>query len=289
MNKAAEMQTVVEMTRSIPCAPAILPKLLKLTEGSAADIGELETLITMDTGLATSVLRTANSAYFGNASRCDNIADAVLRLGSKTLYRIAANTLTGRWLVHPLRGYGWEPGDLCRHSLCVAICAEVFAGMTNLADTSTAYTAGLIHDLGKFALAYANLSALDDVASRVPNEYATWREAETAILGYDSSQVTKALLENWGFPPAFISVGFYYQSPSLAPEVDKPLVTLIHAAKHAASQLGYGVGADGYYYEPDEKCLAEAGFTEDQMEAALPEILSSMQRFVAPDGAIHFN
>jgi len=82
MNKAAEMQTVVEMTRSIPCAPAILPKLLKLTEGSAADIGELETLITMDTGLATSVLRTANSAYFGNASRCDNIADAVLRLAS---------------------------------------------------------------------------------------------------------------------------------------------------------------------------------------------------------------
>ena len=258
MNKASEMQAVVEMTRSIPCAPAILPKLLQLTEGSAADIGELETLITMDTGLATSVLRTAN-------------------------------TLTGRWLVHPLRGYGWEPGDLCRHSLCVAICAEVFAGMTNLADTSTAYTAGLIHDLGKFALAYANLSALDDVASRVPNEYATWREAETAILGYDSSQVTKALLENWGFPSAFISVGFYYQSPSLAPDVDKPLVTLIHAAKHAASQLGYGVGADGYYYEPDEKCLTEAGFTEDQMEAALPEILSSMQRFVAPDGVIHFN
>jgi len=189
MNKASEMQAVVEMTRSIPCAPAILPKLLKLTEGSAADIGELETLITMDTGLATSVLRTANSAYFGNASRCDNIADAVLRLGSKTLYRIAANTLTGRWLVHPLRGYGWEPGDLCRHSLCVAICAEVFAGMTNLADTSTAYTAGLIHDLGKFALAYANLSALDDVASRVPNEYATWREAETAILGGDPSDL----------------------------------------------------------------------------------------------------
>jgi hypothetical protein len=25
------------------------------------------------------------------------------------------------------------------------------------------------------------------------------------------------------------------------------------------------------------------------MEAALPEILSSMQRFVAPDGVVHFN
>jgi hypothetical protein len=35
--------------------------------------------------------------------------------------------------------------------------------------------------------------------------------------------------------------------------------------------------------------LAEAGFTEEQMDAALPEILSAMQRFVAPDGQIHFN
>ncbi|MCX6963300.1 MAG: HDOD domain-containing protein, partial [Verrucomicrobia bacterium] len=248
----------------------------------------LETLITMDTGLATSVLRTANSAYFGNASRCDNIADAVLRLGSKTLYRIAANTLTGRWLVHPLRGYGWEPGDLCRHSLCVAICAEVFAGMTNLADTSTAYTAGLIHDLGKFALAYANLSALDEVASRVPNEYATWREAETAILGYDSSQVTKALLENWGFPSTFVSVGQFYQTPSECPDSERKIATLIHAAKHVATQIGYGVGVDGFYYEPDEDALKEVGFKDDEMDAAIPEILATIQRFISPSGEIRF-
>jgi HD-like signal output (HDOD) protein len=288
MKAAADIQTVVEMTRSIPCAPAILPKLLKLTEGSAADIGELETLISLDTGLATNVLRTANSAYFSNTQRCENIADAILRLGSKTLYRIAASTLTGRWLVHPVRGYGWEPGDLCRHSLCVAICAEAFAKTTHLADASTAYTAGLIHDLGKFALAYANFSALDEIANRVPDEFPSWREAEMAVLGFDSAEVTKLLLKNWGFPQNIVSVGFYYQTPSRAPEEDRGLVTLVHAAKHVATQLGYGVGADGFYCDPDEEALQAAGFKDEEMDAAIPEILATIQRFISPEGEVHF-
>lgn len=288
MKSAADIQTVVEMTRSIPCAPAILPKLLKLTEGGAADIGELEMLISMDTGLATNVLRTANSAYFANTQRCENISDAVLRLGSKTLYRIAATTLTGHWLVHPVRGYGWEPGDLCRHSLCVAICAEAFAKTTHLADPSTAYTAGLIHDLGKFALAYANFSALDEIATRVPDEYPSWREAEMAVLGFDSAEVTKLLLKNWGFPQNFISVGFHYQTPSQAPDEDRNLVTLIHAAKHVATQLGYGVGADGFYCDPDESALEAAGFKDEEMDAAIPEILATIQRFITPEGELNF-
>jgi HD-like signal output (HDOD) protein len=288
MKSVADFQTVVEMTRSIPCAPAILPKLLKLTEGSASDLGELETLISLDTGLATSVLRTANSAYFGGTQRCDNIADAILRLGSKTLYRIAATTLTGRWLVHPVRGYGWEPGDLCRHSLCVAICAETFAKASRLADAATAYTAGLIHDLGKFALAYANFSTLDEIAHRVPDEFSSWREAELAILGYDSAQVTKALLENWGFPAKFVSVGFFYQTPSEAPDEHRQLVILIHAAKHVATQLGYGVGIDGFYTDPDEEALKAAGFKESEMDAAIPEILATIQKFISPAGEINF-
>jgi HD-like signal output (HDOD) protein len=288
MKAAADIETVVEMTRSIPCAPAILPKLLKLTEGSSSDLGELEMLISLDTGLATSVLRTANSAYFGGTQRCDNISDAILRLGSKTLYRIAATTLTGRWLVHPVRGFGWEPGDLCRHSLCVAICAETFAKSSRLADASTAYTAGLIHDLGKFALAYANFSTLDEIASRVPDEFPTWREAELAILGYDSAQVTKALLENWGFPPLFVSVGFFHQNPSEAPTEHQQIVTLIHAAKHVATQLGFGVGIDGFYADPDEDALKKAGFKEAELDAAIPEILATIQKFISPGGEINF-
>ena len=108
------------------------------------------------------------------------------------------------------------------------------------------------------------------------------------ILGFESTQVTKALLENWGFPSIFVSVGYYYQTPSESPDAERKIVTLIHAAKHVATQLGYGVGVDGFYYEPDEDALKEVGFNEEEMDAAIPEILTTIQRFITPSGEIRF-
>jgi hypothetical protein len=83
-------------------------------------------------------------------------------------------------------------------------------------------------------------------------------------------------------------VGYYYQIPTEATEEERKIVTLIHAAKHVATQLGYGVGVDGFYYEPDEVALKEAGFKDAEMDAAIPEILATVQRFISPTGEIRF-
>jgi hypothetical protein len=83
-------------------------------------------------------------------------------------------------------------------------------------------------------------------------------------------------------------VGFHYQTPSQAPEEHRNLATLIHASKHVATQLGYGVGIDGYYTDPDEEALKKAGFKEAELDAAIPEILQTIQRFINPAGEINF-
>ena len=68
MSRHARLEAVVDMTDSIPCAPLILPKLQRLLHGTHATTQELQSLIELDPGLATSVLRMANSAYFGSTS-----------------------------------------------------------------------------------------------------------------------------------------------------------------------------------------------------------------------------
>ena len=37
------------------------------------------------------------------------IAEAVMRLGSKEIYRLAALSLAGRWMSFPVGGFLWEP------------------------------------------------------------------------------------------------------------------------------------------------------------------------------------
>jgi hypothetical protein len=40
--------------------------------------------------------------------------------------------------------------------------------------------------------------------------------------------------------------------------------------------------------EPDEAALLEAGFKEEEMAAAIPEILATIQKFISPTGQIRF-
>jgi HD-like signal output (HDOD) protein len=186
-------------------------------------------------------------------------------------------------LNQPIQGYGWEAGDLCRSSLCVAVSCEILARVTGAAPREIAYTAGLIHDVGKLALAYTCSDALAEVLRSVPEKYATWEEAEKAVLGFPSSEVSKKLLQRWGFGHGLIEVAANHLHPSRAGDEDRGLVTVVHAAKHLAAQLGYGVGADGFYYEVDEAALEEQHFQEETIQSCIPEVIDRMEQLVAPD------
>jgi len=48
------------------------------------------------------------------------------------------------------------------------------------------------------------------------------------------------------------------------------------------------VGADGFYCDPDESALEAAGFKDEEMDAAIPEILATIQRFITPEGELNF-
>lgn len=286
MSKHARLDAVVEMTTSIPYAPLILPKLHRSLLGSYVTTQELQSIIELDPGLATSVLRMANSAYFGRNQKCESISNAILRLGTAALSRLTVTSQAGNWLNQPVKGYGWEHGDLCRHSLCVAVTSEVLSLSIGVADPGVAYTAGLIHDVGKLALAYANSEGLAEVGQLVPAPYPTWEEAEKAIFGYCSADVSCKLLQRWGLPPTLVEVATCYLHPSRAGAQNLALVTTVHAAKNLATELGYGVGMDGFYFEVDEAALTSLDFTAEKLQACVPAIVERMDDMVSPDGAI---
>lgn len=285
-SKHTSLAAVVEMMDSIPCTPSVLPKLQQSLAGEYVSTQKLQSIIELDAGLATSVLRMANSAYFMGEQKCESITDAILRLGTMALSRLAATSQAGKWLNQPVQGYGWESGDLCRHSLCVAVTAEILSKEYGTASPDIAYTAGLIHDVGKMALAYANGLLLSEVLKLVPTPHLTWEAAEIDVLGYSSADVTMKMLQRWGFSHALVEAGAYYPHPSKSSEEYRSLVTTIHAAKSMTITLGYGVGVDGFYFEVDEKSLHEAGFTEEKLESCVPTILDRMDAMITPEGEI---
>lgn len=221
----------------------------------------------VDAALAAATLRLANSAYFNTGEPITTVADAVLRLGHRELYRLAALALVSRW-EKGANGRG-GPGDFCRHALCTALAAEVLAESSEKIDPQTAYTAGLICDLGKLAVAHACGSFFPALRAYCEANRCAWSLAEKELLGYSHAEVGAELLKGWKFPGLLVTAAEFCECPALAPVDALPLLAHLHAAKYVATSFGPGVAEDGFLFELDSNFLVEWGFTSELLEEAM--------------------
>ncbi len=282
---AVPLSEIVKRAGALPSAPWLLPKLMEQLADADADADQIEALIKMDSGLASGTLRLANSAYFNNAMHCDSLNDAIVRLGFREIYRLATTKIASAWLSNQLDGYGWEPGDLYRHSLTVAVAADQLAKQTGTVEPEIAYTAGLLHDVGKLALAFVCADQFEDVRRFQSQQHCPWRLAEQQVFGYDHTDVAGQLLESWDFPQNLVEVVRYYPRPGAATEEFSALVTHIHGAKHIALCLGTGVGEDGFQAELDEEALRAAGITPEMTESVVPTVVELSSKLLHPQAA----
>ena len=270
------LEKVCDAALRLPCAPSLLPRLALALQSDSSSSQEIERLISLDPSLAASTLRLANSAAMSRR-KVDTVEEAVFRLGAKEIYRLAALALVSRWENTLGGGLRWNPGDFSRHSLCTAIAAEVLAGTTERIDPQLAYTAGLVCDLGKLALAHSCGDFYNAVRTCIEQTKCTWEQAERTVMGYHHGDAGTRLLKAWRFPDIFIlSVEHQFQ-PTNAPQVALPLLAHLHAAKYLAAAMGPGVMEESFKSIVHGAFLKEWGFTSETLEAAMPIVLERAQ------------
>jgi HD-like signal output (HDOD) protein len=263
------IEEVAERALRLPCAPALLPRLILALDSPNTTADDIADLITVDPGLAASTLRLANSAYFGANQRAENLSQAVVRLGQQELFRLAALALVSRWETGVGKG---EAGDFSRHALCTALGAEVLAERMDRVSPQTAYTSGLLCDLGKLALTHTCEDFFPAIRAYAMANNCVWTDAETAVLGFNNVQVGARLLTAWNFPPVLVAVAENYLNPLEAPEDALPLIANLQAAKFVAISFGPGVSDEGFLVELDSNFMLEWGFTPELLEEAMPVV-----------------
>ena len=270
---------ICEQALRLPCSPALLPRLAAALQREDCTAGEIEAIIVLDPPLAGATLRLANSVFFGGGSeaRVSTPAEAVVRLGQRQVYRLAALVLVERWERLVPRGLSWEPGDFCRHALCTGLAAEVLAEKTGRVDPATAYTAGLLCDLGKLALAHACANFYPAVRACCEEIRCTWEEAEQNVLGCHHTEISGRLLREWRFPEDLSLAAEFQSRPTEAPAPALPLLAHLHAAKYLATALGPGVAEDGFLITLHGEFLEAAGFTSHLLEEVMPELMLRAQ------------
>lgn len=274
------IDNVCEQARQIPCSPQVLPEALRILDCETAGIDVLQQLIMRDTALSSAVLKMANSVFFKRGQQCDTIGDAVLRLGFLQTYRVLVTVAGGRWGTFDVDAFGWSPGDFCRHSLAVGVGAQLVARDTGVCRTELAYTADLIHDVGKLALAYAGAEAIHAVKAHQQAHGDDWLASEAACLRFTHAEISERLLTAWQFPPNLVAVGRWYAYPDQAPAEHRPLLDVVHVSKHLAIQLGIGLGMDAFWTHLDTRSVEALGLTEEGLRDYLPMVADELSRLL---------
>ena len=271
------LDEVCTLALRLPCSPVLLPRLIGALQQEDSTAADIEAVIRLDSALAASTLRLANSAALGGARVVESVEEAIVRLGSREIYRLAALALVNRWEASQGNVLTGGPGDFSRHSLCVAVAAELLAEMTEKIDPQAAYTAGLVSGLGKLALAYACGSFYPAIRELCTSKQMTRSQAEKTVLGYDQAEAGTRLLRVWRFPPHLTLAVEFQSQPTAAPVAAQPLIAHLHAAQYMATALGPGVAEEGFYIALHGQFLAQHGFTGELLEVLMPDLVQRAQ------------
>ena len=188
---------------NLPPFPGVALRVLQLMSNDDVGFRELTALISSDMALSSEILRLANSALFCFRSEIRGILQAAVLLG---LQRVKALALTVSMRVYLTDVLAIPALRACwRHSLATAFIAEEVAGISHM-EKDAAYTAGLLHDIGRLALAVIRPVQYASFLSSGPKTDAEILGGERRLFEVDHCQAGRWLVEAWKLPKDFVDI-----------------------------------------------------------------------------------
>jgi putative nucleotidyltransferase with HDIG domain len=253
----------------LPPAFQLLPRLLLLMEDVEANADALADLIRVDPGLTADVLRVCNSAAYGLTYRAENIQQAILRIGFREVHRILMSVIMSPTLKNPQDNYSTSQTDLWNHSLAAAVASQSIAGTAGI-DVDLAFTAALLHDIGKVVLSQAVPQEAGSAQTAALEKHQPLFLVEREVLKTDHAAVGARLLERWGFPRNISMAVRFHHEPEKAKEEFR-LTSCVCLANVLAYRMEDPVVVPEYVLVPNPKALQELGFTKPSLEVLVHE------------------
>ena len=206
--------------RSCPCLPSLgsienaLKELLGSEQRYTSQIAEI---IRRDPSLTARLLRLVNSVHYGISRPVKNIEEAVFYLGMRQIRQLAMVTpiiedfqvLAGHTRLE-WRGF-W------RHCIGTALMTREVIDLVQSQKEETDYVAGLIHDVGKIAMASAFPEHFAEIYIHRTEAEMDLMELEREVLGMDHAELGAIYLQKHTLPEMFVEIVQFHHQPELAP------------------------------------------------------------------------
>lgn len=228
------------MTATIAHVPMLSPAQMQsvsLIMREQPTISELAAVIEVDPALTLALLRLANSALDAPVQPVVRVSDAIVRVGLEDTRRIVLGIVMQQSAGDELDNSGIDQDELWRHLVGAAIVADALTGVdVSLRDARPlAFGAGLLHDIGRLALASASPPHYQRVLRRVAVGADTI-EAERAEFNTDHTELGVEIASAWGLPEELYPAIGSHHAPGSG------VGAAVYRARQLVATLGIGDG-----------------------------------------------
>ncbi len=182
-------QNIIKNIPKLPkCAGSLSSKLLD-DNVSAKEVTES---VQEEPALATAILKTVNSAYYGLPEKISSLHHAILYLGFNNVYQLILENS-----IKNIMPQDEEYEKIRLHSYMISLIASEISSHCQKSKPLVNATVGILHDVGKIVILL--------LKRKYPN-------IKELIHMIDDSKVGACLLRNWGFPENIIKIiGHQYE------------------------------------------------------------------------------
>jgi HD-like signal output (HDOD) protein len=219
--------------KALPPLPPILHRVIASLAHEDVSFAKVAELIEKDMALAGNILQLVNSPLYSVRGTVSSVRHAVSILGVNKL-RNAVLGLSAAQMWRSLRTPpGWLMADFNRHSVSVAILADLLSQHLPVRDSVGAFVAGLFHDLGLLLVAIGLPAEYKQIAVLCEKDPQGSATHEFQVLGTTHAELSAEALAVWNLPATIRAAVRYHIRPELDPEASADGIALsriLHAA-----------------------------------------------------------
>ncbi len=202
MNIMSEAQQA-QMINHLPVLSQVVLQAIAVIDSEDPNQAEVTAILANDPGLVTQLLGLANSPFYGLSGKVLSIEKACIMLGLHTIRStLLAVSAMNTFPADGGKVYDWE--FLWHHSLTVAGISKFLATQLRK-DEGSAFTAGLLHDIGKMVFDECCADKLPEVINFQKEQDCYEFDAELAILGINHMTLGAKLALHWKLPKVVIT------------------------------------------------------------------------------------
>jgi putative nucleotidyltransferase with HDIG domain len=225
------IRAVLPRLQTIPTLPAAHQRVVEALQDPNYSADNVARLMSRDIALTTNLFKTVNSAAFGLGQPIQSVQDAVTYLGVQRLQALVLSAWAFKFIDEKTCP-GFDPQKEWEHAMAVATGAQDLARELGVpaAMREAAFTAGILHDVGKLLLAANAPDAYKLIlADAAGGDKPLW-QVEKEDMGFSHAEIGGCMLGIWGMPLPVLEAVAWHHQPSLAAEKQLSALTLVHLA-----------------------------------------------------------